>query len=33
LEFGARLGEAYQLVDDLHEVMRLGEQANDKPKG
>ena len=32
-EFGACLGEAYQLVDDLHEVMRLGEQADDKPKG
>lgn len=30
-EFGARLGEAYQLVDDRHEVMRLGEQADDKP--
>ncbi len=30
-EFGARLGEAYQLADDLHEVMRLDEQADDMP--
>jgi len=30
-EFGARLGEAYQLADDLHEVMRLDEQAEDMP--
>ncbi len=30
-EFGARLGEAYQIADDLHEVMRLGEQADDMP--
>jgi geranylgeranyl pyrophosphate synthase len=30
-EFGARLGEAYQLADDLHEVMRLGERADDVP--
>ncbi len=30
-EFGARLGEAYQVADDLHEVMRLAEQADDMP--
>ncbi len=30
-EFGARLGEAYQLADDLHEVMQFDEQAEDMP--